>query len=357
VGVGRGVRAVVTGGAGFVGANLVHRLAQSGHRVRVFDNLSRRGVEMNLEWLRSLHGERIEVAIGDVRDPAAVERAVRDADFVYHFAAQVAVTTSLDDPRHDFDVNASGTINVLEAARRRSTPPPVVFTSTNKVYGQLDDLKLEQRERRYVPSDRAIASAGISESRPLALVSPYGCSKGAADQYVLDYVHSYGLRAVVLRMSCIYGPHQLGNTDQGWVAHFANRVLDRAPITIYGDGRQVRDILFVEDLVDALLAAMERIDLLHGSAFNIGGGPPNAVSLLDVLDELEASAGRLPPLVVESWRAGDQRWYVSDHRAFTEQTGWSPKVSPREGIRTLLDWCAALRRQGSQAALQAEGEA
>jgi CDP-paratose 2-epimerase len=348
-------RILITGGAGFVGSNLAHRLAGRGDHVRIFDDLSRRGVEQNIEWLRSSHRRRIEVAVGDVRDPRAIGHATRDVDFVFHLAAQVAVTTSLEDPRRDFDVNASATLNVLEAIRRRSSPPPLLFTSTNKVYGDLGDLALELRDRRYLPVDRAVREHGISELRPLALYSPYGCSKGAADQYVLDYVHSFGVQAVVLRMSCIYGPRQFGNTDQGWVAHFAKSILRGSPITIYGDGHQVRDVLFVDDLIDAFLAAMDGVDALSGRPFNIGGGPSNAVSLVEVIDRLHELAGSRPPLVLETWRRGDQRYYVTDHRAFTERTGWRPKVSAGDGIAALFEWCACCERE-SQVVLRAEGD-
>jgi CDP-paratose 2-epimerase len=348
-------RILITGGAGFIGSNLAHRLAVRGDHVRIFDDLSRRGVERNVEWLRSNHRRRIEVVVGDVRDGRALARAVRDVDFVFHLAAQVAVTTSLDDPRRDFDVNAAGTLNVLEAIRHRRTPPPLIFTSTNKVYGDLGDLNLALRDRRHQPLDDEVRAHGISERRPLALYSPYGCSKGAADQYVLDYVQSFGLQAVVLRMSCIYGPRQFGNTDQGWVAHFAKSILHRAPLTIYGDGHQVRDILFVDDLIDAFSSAMERMDVLSGRPFNIGGGPSNAVSLVEVIEHLQELTGESPPLVLESWRRGDQRYYVTDHRAFTERTGWRPTVSAPKGIALLLEWCA-LHEHGPQVALRAEGD-
>ncbi|HEY0179086.1 MAG TPA: NAD-dependent epimerase/dehydratase family protein, partial [Dokdonella sp.] len=276
---------LITGGAGFVGTNLAARLLGDGRRVLVYDDLSRRGVERNLEWLRARYGEdRLEVEIADVRDAERLARAVARAAQVFHFAAQVAVTSSLEDPVADFEINVRGTLNLLEALRALDRPPPLVFTSTNKVYGALDDVALEGTETRYRPEDAQIRACGISERRPLDFHSPYGCSKGAADQYILDYARSFGLPAVVLRMSCIYGPHQHGNEDQGWVAHFLIRALERRPITLYGDGRQVRDILFVDDLVDAMLACQRQIDALRGRAFNLGGGPRNTVSLLELLD-------------------------------------------------------------------------
>src|SRR5690349_1470484 len=229
-----GRRVLITGGAGFIGTNLAAHLAASGVPVLIYDNLSRRGAARNLAWLRAAHGDAIAVEIADVRDTRALRAAAARASSVFHLAAQVAVTTSLADPERDFAINATGTFNLLEALRACAVPPPLVFTSTNKVYGAIDDLGLEHRTTRYAPA--AGQPFGIDETRPLDFHSPYGCSKGAADQYVLDYARSYGLRSVVFRMSCIYGPHQRGTEDQGWVAHFLLRALAEAPITIYGDG-------------------------------------------------------------------------------------------------------------------------
>jgi CDP-paratose 2-epimerase len=329
---------VITGGAGFIGTNLAARLLSAGRRVRLFDNLSRPGVEQNLDWLRETYGERLAIEIGDVRDPEAVRRALRGAGAVFHFAAQVAVTTSLVDPRHDFAVNAGGTLNVLEALRALPDRPPLVFTSTNKVYGGMDDVPLRLRALRYEPVDPELAATGFGEERRLDFHSPYGCSKGTADQYVLDYARSYGMKNVVFRMSCIYGPHQFGTEDQGWVAHFLLRALEGLPITLYGDGGQVRDVLFVEDLVRALLLAEENAGPLAGRAFNMGGGPGNTVSLLELLSLIEGLSGRRPQVFFEDWRTGDQRYYVSDTRRFTEATGWSPLVSVGEGVGKLYNW-------------------
>lgn len=341
---------LITGGAGFVGANLAHRLLAEKQPVLVFDNLSRPGVERNLAWLRELHPEGLQFMHADVRDAEAVAQAVASARRVFHFAAQVAVTSSLADPREDFAVNAQGTLNVLEAARMQSLPPPVLMTSTNKVYGALDDLELEVRGQRYAPSRTDIAAHGVAESRPLDFHSPYGCSKGAADQYVHDYARSYGLRTVVFRMSCIYGPRQFGTEDQGWVAHFLLRALERAPITVFGDGRQVRDILFIDDLVDAFLHADRHIDRIAGQAFNIGGGPDNVISLLDLLDRIEALEGLRPATQHQDWRTGDQRYYVSDTRRFTQATGWRTRTGAIEGIERLHAWLRELRAMGPPAA-------
>jgi CDP-paratose 2-epimerase len=329
---------VVTGAAGFVGTNLAHRLLSEGERVRVLDDLSRPGVRRNLEWLEREHGSRLEVEIGDVCDGAVVARAIVGARSVFHFAAQVAVTTSLDDPSHDAGVNLLGTLNVLEAVRAASPRTAVVFTSTNKVYGALADVPLEEAGDRYEPVDAVLRASGVSEARHLEFCTPYGCSKGAADQYVLDWQKSYGLPTAVFRMSCIYGPHQFGTEDQGWVAHFLIRALGGEPITIYGDGKQVRDILFVEDLVQALIAARAQMPAIAGRAFNIGGGPGNAVSVREVTALIGELIGAEPELVFGPWRQGDQRWYVSDPREFGQATGWRPTTSPRDGIARLHGW-------------------
>jgi CDP-paratose 2-epimerase len=330
--------ALITGGAGFIGTNLADRLLREGQRVRIVDNLSRVGVEGNLAWLRARHGERLEVIVGDLRNRVVAAEAVRGVDSVFHLAAQVAVTTSLDDPMLDFGVNLIGTVNLLEAARAQASPPAFLFTSTNKVYGGLRDVELDDVGHRYEPAAGAIRRAGVSEDRPLDFCTPYGCSKGAAEQYVLDYTKSFGLRTAVFRMSCIYGPHQCGNEDQGWVAHFAIRALGGEPITLYGDGHQVRDVLFVEDLVEAFLLARENIEAIGGRAYNMGGGPENAVSLLEVIERIGELHGTPPRTSFGPWRQGDQRYYVSDTRRFQEDTGWRPQVGADEGIERLYGW-------------------
>lgn len=343
---------LVTGGAGFVGTNLVDRLATAGHRAVVLDSLARPGVEQNLLWLREKHGDAVMVEIADMRDAAAVRRAVSQASAVYHFAAQVAVTTSLSDPIDDFEVNARGTLNLLEAVRAQPSPPPLVFTSTNKVYGRLDDIAIERADERWQPADPALCASGISEDRPLDFHSPYGCSKGAADQYVIDYARTYGLPATVLRMSCIYGPHQFGTEDQGWVAHFLLSTLQGRTITLYGDGRQVRDVLFVDDLIEAMLIARESITDLSGRAFNIGGGPANAVSLRELLHLIGELTGRRPNVVYGPWRPGDQRYYVSDTGRFRAATGWQPKMAVASGVERLAHWLAENRLDGAVAPSQ-----
>lgn len=329
---------LITGGAGFIGTNLAHRLLLANRRVILFDNLSRPGVEGNVRWLCATHGPRVQVEVADVRDADRLARAMRGVSAAFHFAAQVAVTTSLGDPVHDFETNARGTVNLLEAARAQSSPPPVVFTSTNKVYGACSDVPLVAGETRYEPRDRQVGARGIDESRPLDFHSPYGCSKGAADQYALDYARTFRVPSVVFRMSCIYGPHQFGTEDQGWVAHFAIQALEGRPLTLYGDGKQVRDVLFVEDLVEAFLAVEARADSLAGRAFNVGGGPANTISLLELLRLLGEIHGAPPSVRFDDWRPGDQRHYVSDVRRLQAATGWTPRVPVREGVRRLYEW-------------------
>lgn len=336
---------LITGGAGFIGTNLAHRLMRDGNPVTILDNLSRPGVERNLRWLQDVHGDLLRVEIGDVRNRAEVARSVRYARHVVHLAAQVAVTTSLTDPLHDFEVNALGTLNLLSVLTHLGDPPPLLFTSTNKVYGALDDVDLTSDGRRYRPTDERMREFGVDETRPLDFRSPYGCSKGAADQYVLDFARSFGLPAVVFRMSCVYGPHQFGTEDQGWVAHFLLRALSHRPINLYGDGQQVRDVLFVDDLVAAMLTALDNIDTVRGMAFNIGGGINHTTSLVELIELIERLTGVTPALEVSRWRPGDQRYYVSDTSRFTAMTGWRQAVSFEDGVRALHDW---LIRNGIQ---------
>jgi CDP-paratose 2-epimerase len=346
---------LITGGSGFVGANLADRLAASGERVLIYDNLSRPNVVANLEWLQRRHGHRIETAIADVRDADALLETMRQASAVIHLAAQVAVTSSLEDPVTDFEVNARGTLNVLEAARRQPDPPPLIFASTNKVYGEtFEASRLLEERSRYRPADGM--SPAVDEAWPLGLCSPYGCSKGAADAYVLDYARVFGLRTVVFRMSCLYGPRQFGTEDQGWVAHFLLRALRAEPITIYGDGRQVRDLLYIDDAVDAYMRARARIGALAGQAFNLGGGARNAVSLLELLARFAELGVAAPPVRFADWRPGDQRYYVSDISRFERLAGWRARTGVREGLRRLHRWlvASALDRDETAPAMEPE---
>jgi CDP-paratose 2-epimerase len=336
---------LITGGAGFIGTNLADRLLTDGQSVILFDNFSRAGVDRNARWLADRHGSHVRIVEGDIRDAAAVARAVRDVSQVFHFAAQVAVTSSLVDPVADFEVNARGTLNLLEALRGRPEPAPLVFTSTNKVYGDLQDVELDVSDSRYFPVVASIRRHGVSEARPVSFCSPYGCSKGAADQYVLDYARTFRMPATVFRMSCIYGPHQCGTEDQGWVAHFVIRAIKGEAVTIYGDGMQVRDVLFVDDLVDAFLLAQAHMDRVAGEVFNMGGGPRSTTSLVELLDRIDEIHGDRPPVERDAWRAADQRYYVSDTRRFQAMTGWRAKTDLAAGLRALYEWLLAAQPQ------------
>ncbi len=332
------MRVLITGGAGFIGSNTADRLLREGHEVIVLDNLSRAGSERNLSWLRDQHGE-LPFAQVDVRDAQGLRRALHEhapLDAVFHFAAQVAVTTSVEDPRTDFEINAQGTFNVLEAVRSLDMDPVVLYTSTNKVYGALDALGVEEEETRY---RYAGGLGGVAEETPLDFYSPYGCSKGAADQYVRDYHRIYGLRSVVFRNSCIYGPRQFGIEDQGWLAWFVIAAVLGRPITIYGDGKQVRDVLYVGDLVEAMLRAVEQIEVTQGQVYNIGGGPANSLSVWREFGPLlERLLGRQVPVQYGDWRPGDQRIYISDVSKAERDFGWVPKTGVEEGIGRLVAW-------------------
>lgn len=346
---------LITGGAGFIGVNLADRLLADGEPVAVLDDLSRPGVERNLGWLEARHGDAVRHVDADIRDAEAVDAAVAGSAFVYHFAAQVAVTTSLREPREDHAVNVLGTLNVLESMRRSSDPPGLLFASTNKVYGALPDVRVRVAGKRVVPEDATIGARGVPETRPLEFISPYGCSKGAADQYVLDYAHSFGLSTVVFRMSCIYGPQQRPTSDQGWVAHFLRAALAGEPLTIYGDGRQVRDVLYIDDFVAALHIARREIDRLAGQAFNMGGGAANTLSLLELIDIAERRSGRPVDLEFARVRPGDQPWFAADHGRFSSLTGWAPRTPPEEGVGRLWSWLADGARRPPEASVRHSG--
>ncbi|MEN3377067.1 MAG: CDP-paratose 2-epimerase [Hyphomicrobiales bacterium] len=329
---------LVTGGCGFIGCNIADALAARGQTVLVLDSMARNGAQENAHWLKSRHGERIEIRTADIRDGEAVKGAVSGAAAVIHLAAQVAVTTSLENPLEDFEINARGTLNMLEAVRLANPGAPVLFASTNKVYGRLfDEREVVHRAQRYVPAKQG-CEQGVDERAPLDLYSPYGCSKGAAEQYVRDYSRVFGLRTTVLRMSCIYGPRQFGTEDQGWIAHFILQAIRGSTITIYGDGLQVRDALHIDDAVAAWLSVLDNIETVSGRIFNLGGGPENATSLLELLDSIGQLRGAPPQVSYQSWRPGDQPWYVSDVGALAAATGWHPRIGLSQGLRTLVQW-------------------
>ena len=329
---------LITGGAGFIGSNVAARLLDDGHQVIIYDNFSRPGVERNFCWLLETYGRNVRLIEADVKDEERLAAAVTGCSRVFHFAAQVAVTSSLDDPLADFSTNARGTLNLLEAVRKSGRSIPLLFTSTNKVYGDLKDLDVGLHDGHYAPMDSAAASSGNDESRNIDFHSPYGCSKGAADQYVLDYARTFGLETVVFRMSCIYGPHQFGTEDQGWIAHFLLQASRNEPIVIYGDGRQVRDALFIDDLVEAMMLAHSKIGSVSGRAYNIGGGPENAISLLELTDLIGEVRRKPVEVAFSDWRLADQRYYVSDTSRFMADTGWRPTVSVSQGVERLHEW-------------------
>jgi CDP-paratose 2-epimerase len=329
---------LITGGAGFIGVNSAQRFLEDGCRVTVYDNLSRQGSEKNLKWLESLANPRLKCVSASILDFDRLRHEMQGIDVVLHFAAQVAVTTSVTNPRSDFDNNALGSFNVLEAARLSGRQPFVLYTSTNKVYGGLEHVGVRKENGRY---NYVGLPEGVSETEPLDFHSPYGCSKGAADQYVRDYARIYNLPTVVFRQSCIYGLHQFGNEDQGWVAHFVIAAAHGQPINIYGDGKQVRDLLYVEDLVDLYVSAVNHPDKVAGRIYNIGGGPRQTLSLLELVAMLENLTNQKITPTFGPWRPGDQRIYVSDIRAIARDLGWQPTTDTSVGVHKLLDWVKA----------------
>ena len=333
------MRILMTGGAGFIGCNLAAYFMRAGHEVTIFDNFSRRGSEANLAWLQQECAPGPRVVRGDVRDASAIAAAVLDQEAVFHLAGQVAVTTSVNDPRHDFESNALGTFNTLEAARASGRNPIFIYTSTNKVYGGMEEAKVIDTGPRYAFAD---LPNGVPETWPLDFHSPYGCSKGAGDQYVRDYQRIYGLPTVVFRQSAIYGPRQFGIEDQGWLAFFAICAATGRPFTIFGDGKQVRDLLYIDDLARAFDLAMQRIDRTAGQVYNIGGGAERVLSVwTDTRPLLEALAGRQLEVRFGDWRPGDQRIYVSDISRAKADFGWQPEVTPEQGVKRLWDWVQA----------------
>lgn len=330
------MKVLITGGAGFIGCNIAKFYFGCGGKVIVLDDLSRRGSDKNLEWLKQKG--KIEFIKQDIIDYEGLKTVIgthKDVDIIYHMAAQVAVTTSVVNPQRDFQVNAIGTFNLLESVRALKINPVIIYASTNKVYGEMTALKIIEENGRYQYAD---LKNGISERTQLDFHSPYGCSKGCADQYMIDYARIYGLKTVSLRQSCIYGPRQMGIKDQGWVAHFIiSAILDR-PITIYGDGKQVRDILYIDDLIELFPLAYENIDRVKGMAFNIGGGVENQMPLLELLSMLEDKLKKKIKVNYADWRLGDQKIYVSDISKTQKLFGWKPKISKEEGINRLIKW-------------------
>jgi CDP-paratose 2-epimerase len=334
---------LITGGAGFIGSNYVSRLLERGENVTIFDNLSRAGAPRNLAWLQDMYGENaFRLVAGDVRDEALMTASTRETDIIVHLAAQVAVTTSVINPREDFEINARGTFNVLEAARLNGRKPVVVYASTNKVYGGMDDVKVVEDATRWRYAD---LPDGCPETQPLDFHSPYGCSKGTGDQYVRDYYRIYDLPTVVLRQSCIYGPRQFGVEDQGWLAWMIIAAITGRPLTIYGDGKQIRDVLYVDDLLNAYDAAIARIDTVKGQVFNLGGGPENTISIWAEFGPLLTKLlGRKVVVSRGDWRPGDQKVFVADIRKAAEELFWKPHLRVEEGVGRLFAWVSENRK-------------
>jgi CDP-paratose 2-epimerase len=343
------LKILITGGAGFIGCNAVLNFMRLGHDVIVIDNLSRKGTKSNLDWLKE--NGQFEFIKGDLRDYSALKNIFqkhKDLDVVLHLAGQVAVTTSVISPREDFEINALGTLNILEAIRETYSTggkkgncvvsedsPKLIYSSTNKVYGNLHGTEVTERNDHYVYKD---LPCGVSELTALDFHSPYGCSKGAADQYVIDYSRIYGLKTITFRQSCIYGYRQFGVEDQGWVAWFTIAAVLQKPITIYGDGKQVRDVLFIDDLIEAYSKAINFSDNAISKAYNIGGGVENQLSLLDLIAFLEKHLGKNLDYSFSDWRPGDQRVFICDISRAKKELDWHPKVNPETGIEKLCDW-------------------
>lgn len=327
---------LITGGAGFIGSNLAKHLLSQGAIVTIFDNFSRANVEKNIPWLEK-QGGQLEVIKGDIREVTAIAEVSKNKDYVFHEAAQVAVTDSVEDPHMDFEINAKGTLNILDAVRLNSPEAVFVYASTNKVYGGLERYMVSEIDGRYAFADDFLKS-GVSEEINLDFHSPYGCSKGSADQYVRDYSRIYGLKTLVFRQSCIYGPRQWGTEDQGWVFHFLRLAYQGSVLKIFGDGKQVRDLLFIDDLISAYEKAIENIDKTAGQIYNVGGGNDNAVSLLDAIRIIESELGIKVKSEFYPWRPGDQKVYISDYTKAQKDYGWKPEVSVAEGLTKLLEW-------------------
>lgn len=329
------MKILITGGAGFIGINTAAYFLKKGNDVSIYDNLSRKGSRVNLTWIKKQYS-RVRFTEGDIRNFAKLSKEVEGKDVVFHFAGQVAVTTSVENPRQDFEANVLGTFNVLEAVRLSRSKPIVIDSSTNKVYGELENIEVIEKKTRYEFKN---LKHGVSEDMNLDFHSPYGCSKGAADQYVRDYARIYGLKTIVFRQSCIYGPHQFGIEDQGWVAWFLIAIHLNKPIVIYGNGKQVRDLLYIDDLIKAFDLAIKHIDKTKGQVYNIGGGPNNSISIwLEFKPLLEKLTGRRIKEAFSSLRPGDQPIYISNIEKAKRDFGWQPKIDIDEGIKRLYSW-------------------
>jgi len=325
---------LITGGCGFIGTNAATHYIKKGNKVIIYDNLSRAGAKQNLNWLLS-QGNFVFIK-GDIRDDKKLLAAFKKykPDLILHLAAQVEMVGSVENPRYDFEVNALGTFNVLEALRKGAPKACLLYSSTNKVYGEMTDIPVAEKKKRYNYRNHK----GVSENYPLNFAGPYGCSKGTGDQYTIDYARIFGLNTIVFRQSGIYGPHQFGIEEQGWLAWFTNALLFDKPVTIFGDGKQVRDVLYINDLISAFNLAFKNIKKTRGKAYNIGGGPKFSLSIWELFEILEKLAGRKFNYKFGSWRQGDQKIYISDISRAKKDFNWSPKISPKQGVKKLHNW-------------------
>lgn len=329
---------LITGGAGFIGVNVAAYYIKKGAEIIIFDNLSRKGANLNLKWLRNQGNFNfIKGDVADYKKITDILKKNRNINIVFHEAAQTAVTISIKNPRQDFDDNALGTFNLLEAIRNYSKDSILIYASTNKVYGALESLDTKEKESRYEFKNPKFKK-GISENYPLDFHSPYGCSKGAADQYVRDYSRIFGLKTIVFRQSCIYGPRQFGFEDQGWVAWFIIASLLKKPLTIYGNGKQVRDLLYVDDLISVYDLAIKKINKANGKIYNVGGGPQNTLSLLELINQLEKFLGYKIEYSFSEIRPGDQKIFIADISKVKKDLGWQPKININKGIKKLFNW-------------------
>jgi CDP-paratose 2-epimerase len=329
---------LITGGAGFIGSNLASTLLSQGSEVTIYDDLSRKMSENNLKWLKENTGYgKLEVIINDIRNKDSLYRAIKNKDIIFHLAAQVAVTDSINNPMNDFETNTIGAMNLLEGVRRYNPNATVLYSSTNKVYGSMEYLKYRELKDRFVFLDKCFKD-GINESFSLDFHSPYSCSKGSADQYFHDYSRIYGLKTVIFRQSCIYGKRQFGNEDQGWVMHFLKKILQGERIVICGNGKQVRDILYIDDLIDAYLRAVEKINIVKGNIYNIGGGKGNAISLIELIKIIERKFNKFAKYSFQEWRQGDQKVFFCDNKKVCEELAWKAKVDINKGLDKLYEW-------------------
>jgi len=336
------MKILITGGAGFIGSNLTKHGLKQGHDIIVLDNLSRPNVDKNLNWLKEDSPENLTFIKADTKDYDWQNLDLKSFDGIFHLAAQVAVTTSVDEPMEDFLVNAYATVRLLDAMRKQGSKALIVYSSTNKVYGNLEDIELEESETKYSFLNEKYKN-GVDENRKLDFHSPYGCSKGAADLYVHDFSRIYDLNTVVLRKSCIYGERQFGTEDQGWIFHFVNRIINGQHLNIFGDGKQVRDILYIGDLVKLYYSLLENKNQVSGEIFNIGGGVQNSISLIEAMDMIHDQTGKEVKIKTFIERPGDQKIYISDSTKVRSLIGWKSKTTVSDGVAKLISWAKEIK--------------